>query len=628
MEASKRFSLGEFLEEGHDCDAWQDVDVDVLPDAIKQDTKSRIRAIKAFLKEKASLQEIQEKYGISRATLYRMIAKCMLPDGSDGVMGFRGAIPYVRADAKKYTRLKSVENESIEGSLGDAGAFKKLVLAHPELKTWLQTKARSYKPRREGGEHFSVLHDSFLQKCASLAVEPNRYPFNRKTSAASALRAYLIDQHKQLAAEAEKTYHDEQRRDIVPPLDVLQEVEADGHMIDIRLTIQENDSYGAPVKYEILRVWLIVLIDVYSRCVLGYSIAFGRNYDQVDLLNAVFNSVGTRVQPLKCVPGVEYNPAGGYPVDRIGAWETWSTLKLDNAWAHRAKHVVNVLHERIGCAIEFGKPHVPNDRPIVERFFLFIVQHFSHRIIGTTGSNSRDQIIKRLSPKSTDPLQMLLTIEELRSAIDIVLSDYNGRPHAGVQGHSPLEIFSLRWKERMLPPNTVAEIYRNDTSFVMVREPVTVKSNSKYGGAFINFQYLKYRNPDILRSDSVGRKVFIEYSRSDISMLRLLDEYGVFMGMLSSPHPWCLQPHSIKLRSEIWKALKDGQFKFARDETLYQALRRNRVIDGRVSRETATALYKETGRVSDEEKRPIRMPDTETPEPSVERVTLTKIFTF
>lgn len=65
--------------------------------------------------------------------------------------------------------------------------------------------------------------------------------------------------------------------------------------------------------------------------------------------------------------------------------------------------------------------------------FLYLVQNFSHKIIGTTGSESADEIKARLSPKSKNPLKMLLSLEELESAVDIVISDYNGRPHASIK---------------------------------------------------------------------------------------------------------------------------------------------------------------------------------------------------
>jgi len=624
---SARFSRKEYLAGGHDCDAWKSIDVDLLSEDVREKTEKRIKAIRAFLKEGATLGEVEEKYGLNRCTLYRTINKCLELDCDGGAVGFRGAIPYRRTASQKYNREKALESSNCSAGQGDAGAFSKLINDYPEIKPWLEKAARSYKPRKQGGDNFDVLHNTFLEQCVSLGISGNQYPYNRKTLARSALREYLKARNRELMALEEKERHASDARGIVPPTDILQQVEADGHMIDVRLVIEETDSYGQPIRYEVLRVWLILLIDVFSRCVLGYSIALGQTYDQIDLLKAIFNSLAPHQRPPQALPNIHYASSGGFPNEHGSAWETWATIKFDNAWAHKAKHVVRVLHDRVGCVAEFGRPYMPNDRPIVERFFLFIVQHYSHRIIGTTGSDSRDKIIERLSPKSKDSLQMLLTLEELKSTIDMVVSDYNGRSHSSLQAHSPLEIFCLRRDETMLPPNKLPGRNRDAALFTMVRESVVVKTSSKYGGAYINFAYLKYKNLDILRSDSVGRHMFIEYSREDVSFVRLLDEDGAFVGILSPPHPWCLQAHSLKVRSELWKATKDGQFQFARGETPCEAIRRHKSPTGNASRRVATALYKETGRVMDEAP-PAKAVEADTITKPPERVKLTKVFTF
>ncbi|MDT4858319.1 hypothetical protein FQZ97_927830 [compost metagenome] len=236
--------------------------------------------------------------------------------------------------------------------------------------------------------------------------------------------------------------------------------------------------------------------------------------------------------------------------------------------------------------------------------------------------------MQRLSPKSKNPLQMLLTLDELKSTIDLVVSDYNGRPHSSLQGHSPLDIFCLRRNEITLPSNKLPECFRDVALFTMVREPVIVKSSSKYGGAYINFAYLKYRNHDILRSDSAGRHMYIEYSREDVSFVRLLDEDGTFIGVLIPPHPWCLQPHSLKVRSELWVATKAGQFQFDCGEGPCEAIRRHKSSVGKASRSVATALYKETGRVGNDD--PAVKADEMKGETkvTVERVKLTEVITL
>lgn len=628
MRSSTRFSRKEYLASGNDCDAWRSIDVDLIPEDLRERTENRIKAIHALLKEGASLCEIEEKYGVKPASLYRAIDKCMALDSDGVVVGFKGAIPYRRTESKKYHRSKQLESPNQSGGKGDAGAFGKFIDDHPDIEIWLEKMAKKYKPRSQGGDSFDVLHGAFLGQCALLKISSTEYPYNRKSMARSAFREYLKLKSRDLKAAEEKERHDSDTRDIVPPSDILQQVECDGHSIDVRLVIEEFDGYGKPVRYEILRVWLILLIDVFSRCVLGYSIALGQNYDQIDLLKAIFCSLAPHERLPQALPNIHYASSGGFPSEHGSAWETWTTLKFDNAWAHKAKHVIRVLHDRVGCVAEFGRPYTPNDRPIIERFFLFIVQHYSHRIIGTTGSDSKDKIIERLSPKSKDPLRVLLTLDELKSTIDMVISDYNGRPHSSLQSHSPLEIFCLRRNEAALPSNKLPERYRDAGLFAMVREEVIVKSSSKYGGAYINFAYLKYRNLDILRSDSVGRRMFIEYSREDVSFVRLLDEDGTFVGVLSPPHPWCLQPHSLKVRSELWTATKDGQFQFARGETPCEAIRRHKSPTGNASRRVATDLYKETGQISGEKSLAIATETDATETPSLDRVKLTKVFTF
>ena len=623
--SDQRFSRSEREREGYDCDKWRAVDLTVLPDGLQGPTENRIKAIRAFLKEGASLEEIQEKYGIPRSTLYRVIDKCEALDKSGSPAGWVAAIPYKRSGERKYNRTAQPSSSATQGY---SGVFTHFVEQHPDVDDWLKVQARRYKPRKSGGDYFIAVHKAFVRKCIEVGVTKHEYPLNQKTEGISGLRRWLQDKHRELKAEQElkSSQANESVRDI-DPSDILEQVEADGHKLDIRLVIRERDAYGEPVEYEILRVWLICLIEKFSRCVLGYSLALGHNYDQVDLLTAIYRALSPHARPPLNIPDTRYRDEGGFPSESSGAWQTWSTLKLDNAWAHKAKHVIEVLNDRLGCVVEFGRPYTPNDRPIVERFFLYLVQNFSHKIIGTTGSESTDEIKARLSPKSKNPLKMLLSLEELESAVDIVISDYNGRPHASIQGHTPLDLFLMRMEARALPPNTLPTRYQNEAAFTRIREPKIVQSNAKYGGAFINFAYQKYRNPDVLRSNSAGRKMIIEYSRRDVSSINLLDESGAFIGVLTPPPPYSITPHSYKLQTEISKAVKDGQFRFTESESFIEAVRRFQLKGNKMTRESATNLYKNTGMVSsgssvEEETTP------PTSESQVDRVKLFKVFTF
>jgi transposase InsO family protein len=597
----------------------------VLPDSIRGAAESRINAIWAFLKEGASLEEVQEKYGISRSTLYRVMAKCEELDKDGRPTGWAAAIPYKRTCEKKYNRTAQPDSSSTQGY---SGVFTQLVEQQPELEKWLKTQARRYKPQQSGGDYFTAIHKAFVRKCVECGVGDDEYPLNRKTQGITGLKKWLKDKHREFKAEQElqSSLLNESARDI-DPHDILEQVEADGHKLDIRLVIRETDAYGESVEYEILRVWLICLIEKFTRCVLGYSLALGHNYDQVDLLTAVYRALSPHKRPRICIPNTHYRDEGGFPSETAGAWQTWSTLKLDNAWAHKANHVIEVLTDRLGCVVEFGRPHTPNDRPIVERFFLYLVQNFTHRIIGTTGSETGDEIKMRLSPKSKKPLKMLLSLDELESALDIVISDYNGRPHSAIQGHTPLDLYLLRLGARALPPNSLPIRFQHESAFTKIREPKTVQTNAKYGGGFINFAYQKYRNPDVLRSNSAGRKMFIEYSRKDVSTINLLDESGEFVGVLTPSPPYSTTPHSYKLQMEISKAVKDGQFRFSESESFIEAVRRFQLKGNKMSRESATNLYKSTGSVASVSQDEFVVESVES-ETKQDRVKLFKVFTF
>nr|WP_322787211.1 hypothetical protein [Paraburkholderia mimosarum] len=51
-----------------------------------------------------------------------------------------------------------------------------------------------------------------------------------------------------------------------------QVVEFDGHKLDIRLKVVVSDPLGFAHEFEIERVWLLVIIDVSTRAVLGYHL--------------------------------------------------------------------------------------------------------------------------------------------------------------------------------------------------------------------------------------------------------------------------------------------------------------------------------------------------------------------
>ncbi|XQE65191.1 Mu transposase C-terminal domain-containing protein [Pseudomonas sp. P3C3] len=581
-----RFSISALRDSGLDIDSWPEPEIGALSAKERALVEKKIAAVKSYFKDGLTLSEIKAKYGITKSTLYRLIERGQrIVDGQP--FGFLGAMPYVRTNPRKDLGQKLTDNDADKKS----GIFCRLLNTYPSLNDTLSGLVDIYRKKQK---RISDIHQVFLDACRGQGIADKDYPFSEADFARRTFETHLKAKYRQHQAETEL---ENARRvsEKIEPTEALDEVEVDGHQMDLRLVIEEYDLYGEPVRYEILRVWLILVIDVFTRCVLGYSIALGRNYDQQDVLSAIFNALAPHARPKAVIKNAPYEQSGGFPSERGEefAWATWRCIKLDNALSHKAIRVKEILDKKVGCLVDYGPPHQPNARSIVERFFRFITDNFSHRVIGTTGSSAKDPVREALSPSSDSGLSLLMTLDELRHAIDIVLSDYNGRPHSGVFGNTPLELFTSRLAKRSLLIGRLKSEDRNEYDFMKKVQITTVRSSSKETGAYINFANVKYKDPLILRSDLAGRKIQITYDVRDVSHVRAYTMDGKFIGALKASGPWGREQHSLLLRQTLFKAFRDRTIRFKVGQSLLDACNELRNRAGK-SLTTNTAHYEMT----------------------------------
>lgn len=578
-----RFSISELRDSGLDIDSWPEPETSALSAKERGLVDKKIAAVKSYFKDGLTLFEVRNKYGITKSTLYRLIERGQrIVDGQP--LGFLGAMPYIRTRPRKDLENKLTD----KGKENKSGIFSRLLNTYPSLSEELSSLVEIYRKKQK---RISDLHQSFLDACRDQGVGDKDYPFSEADLARRTFETHLKAKYRERQAEIELESAS-RISERIEPTEALDEVEVDGHQIDLRLVIEDYDLYGEPVRYEILRVWLILVIDVFTRCVLGYSIALGKNYDQQDVLSAIFNALAPHSRPKAVITNALYEQSGGFPSERGDefAWATWRCIKLDNALSHKAIRVKEILDKKVGCLVDYGPPHQPNARSIVERFFRFIADNFSHRLIGTTGSSVKDPVREALSPSSNSGLSLLMTLDELRHGIDIVLSDYNGRPHSGVFGNSPLELFTSRLARRQLLIGKLKPEDRNEYDFMKRVQIVTVRSSSKETGAYINFANVKYKDPLILRSDLTGRKIQITYDVRDISHVRAYTMDGKFIGPLKASGPWGREQHSLQLRQTLFKAFRDRAIRFKVGQSLLDACNQLRNRTGR-SLTTNTAHY-------------------------------------
>lgn len=88
------------------------------------------------------------------------------------------------------------------------------------------------------------LHSGFLTKCLELGICAPQYPFTREDKALRSFARHLHNKAKEIAQEKRAQARGVEDLAILPPIEPLQEVELDGHSLDLRLTVQEVDTYG------------------------------------------------------------------------------------------------------------------------------------------------------------------------------------------------------------------------------------------------------------------------------------------------------------------------------------------------------------------------------------------------
>lgn len=228
------------------------------------------------------------------------------------------------------------------------------------------------------------------------------YPFNIKDSGYEALRVYIRTIENTEMMNAIKREGKEQRQKFLStgygnaitliPLSPYDQVQADGHVLDILYTVETTDVDGMPIREVATRLSLFAIMDVATRCFLGYSVSPHMNYNRFDLLEAVKNSIIPHEHKPFKLKSLSYPEQGGFPSEVIPEcrYAQFNTIMLDNAKAHLTSDVVDKLTNDLGCVVNFGSVATPESRGIVERFFGTLERSGFHRLPNTTGSNPRD----------------------------------------------------------------------------------------------------------------------------------------------------------------------------------------------------------------------------------------------
>jgi transposase InsO family protein len=369
-------------------------------------------------------------------------------------------------------------------------------------------------------------------------------------------------------------------------------VEFDGHRLDIRLKAVVRDPLGFEHAFEMERVWLLVIIDVCTRAVLGYHIVLAREYSRYDVIKTIEKALEPHRPRTFTIAGLGYGPQDGFPSQRLPelAYVTWEWMRLDNAKANLANETLTALCEFIGCVADAGPKYSPDERPYVERFFGTIASRLSSRLPGYTGSHPRD--LRRALADPKGDLRLYVSLDELEELVEYAIASYNGTPHRGLNNATPLEAieYFVRGKQTMV--TWLAEHHRRTLCLMQSARHCRVRAYLDQGvRPHINLHGVRYTNAVMAASTHlIGQHLLIYMNADDLRCVRAFLSGGTELGVLEAQGAWRVVPHNLKLRQEIRKQAGKRCRRTVLEPNPIEAYVREKLAQAKKTRKAATEL--------------------------------------
>lgn len=593
--ASKKYDLAALQA---DREEWVDIPVEMVPSTYREIYKQRKMAIDMYI-DGYKTSEIEERTTIKHSNLPRLLERCLYENEHKTQYGYAGLIPG-----------KRIDKGEIGGDLRKK--FGQLLVAYPELELYIKGNFFGIAPyTTERVMNIRSLHEKFLRKCKELQISDDEYPFNTDTLGYYSLYRYIkkIERENiELVANRESRNAKQKIKStgignkyIQNSIAPFSTVQIDGHIIDIIYTTQVRMPDGTIQAMTAHRCWLFAVIDVATRCIIGYSTSQEMNYNQFDVLRAFQNSILPHKMIDFKIPGFSYPANGGFP--SIALPETqyalFDVVMLDNAKSHLSKNVRNKALNVINCTLNYGSVATPETRGIIERFFGTLETKGFHRLPMTTDSSMNG--IKRRNPEYK-AVKYDVTYDDILEVIEQLIIQYNNSPHEALYNNTPLQEMERKIREYGMMPTIASERKIKDIEKMMYHTVTRrVCGGIKNGKRpYVSFMNARYRN-DILASSNIylGKEIKLLINPDDVSTVEAFTEDGMPLGTLRANGEHGQKSHSLKSRQAINHYAKQNKLDnrtFSTPITAYEQELERRAPYSKRDRTKADILRREEGK--------------------------------
>lgn len=544
---------------------WPGISTEGMAESAALAASRRVGAMRAYL-EGASMADIFLRFRLGKTKVLRLFKRCIARHEDGRIHGFRACIPYARC-LGKYKRLKAFDLRRNHGA-GASGLMSALFDRYPQILEEILDRALQNRSQNfaESGLRLDRLHARFIALCRLAGIKQNEYPFCTANLGERSFKTHVKREmlKRNLRASVAVVHGDEAARKLgtsssSPRIgkvrQCMERVEVDAHRLDSLLVekIKILDPRGGePLVLPLERIWLLVVIDVCSRAVLGYHISLERHYTSEDLLCCLENALRPWVPRTLTIPGLVYPQGAGLPSGVIPelAYAKWGELAYDNDKSHLSKWVFERVQQQIGCAINPGPIQTPESRQFVERFFRSFEAAGFQRLPTTTGRNVDD-------PRRRDPaakaLRHHVSLSEVEELVDVLVATYNATPTSALHGRSPLEYLRFAVENNSFFIRTIPERERQDFCLTIKTCVVNVRGYLQQGvRPFVELFGVRYYGERLGSSPHlIGEKLHIELKTRDLRTVRAFLSNGEEFDLLTAAREWAGRAHDLKTRQNI-----------------------------------------------------------------------------
>jgi hypothetical protein len=502
---------------------WPAPDISAITDPEKvKDYENRKVGVELFVAG-ADPDTIKRLSGRSVDSARRDFHRCTASADDGEIFGYFALLDNFRV--KSYERKANTNGTGQHGSAGYAGVLEQVLTRFGDVKKWLCDVILA-EANGKNSIHTSntFLADRLREKLREQGIGDDEWPLCTSNGGAEAIRRYrqqLVGLGKSLeGSDAGKQANQigQGPEVVIKSIRPLSFMQMDYQLIGAHVALRLLNKYGKLITIPLKRWYVGYAGYEYPATVAGIAACY-EPQPSTDTALETINSILDPRDDVLYERQLDWAQDGKFLLRHFLkklAWNAFTVLRLDNAWANQSHDTVHNVIDATGCFVCFGPPYQWWFRAFIEGLINRVNARGLARVPSTAGTGPTDP--RRRKNPGAVASRTLFDRDDAESIIYGAASDFNTSSIDNLQGSSPIDAaaFYIRTGEsgfflRPLPRET-----QENSTLVYHRIETTVQVEKRGGNPYLKIKGSRYKvaTPSALRP-FIGKKVVVFLLRID-----------------------------------------------------------------------------------------------------------------